>query len=239
MASCNINPTYCRDRGDELPGTVLRRRVGLLEHSLAIQNSDPPLLSTCSEARNEVLKAYKEERSFDDVPTSVGGAEWFRFECDILHLKAKDMNFTNLFVKDGLRWENIRRWDDELGIYGQNSSDKWDSRPDIFNHVRSLSISRDVFISTHDDCECIIRHFFPNLKLLILLIDDEYDIEDMWYIQNEDFKEYEEDWNEGQPRWDFTEACTGPYIMLIQNEAYGYYIDEDMEKRFKREEEDY
>jgi hypothetical protein len=121
----------------------------------------PPLLSTCSEARSEALKAYNEERSFDDVPTSIGGAEWFRFDQDILHLKNKDMILTYHFVKEELRWENIRRWDDDLGLYVQISSDKWDSRPEIFNHVRSLSINRDVFISTEDDCECIIRHFFP------------------------------------------------------------------------------
>jgi hypothetical protein len=199
----------------------------------------PPLLSTCSESRNEALNAYKEDTCLNDMPTSIGGPDWFRFNRDILHLKTKDMDFTDLFVKEGHRWENIRRWGNDLGYFLQVSSDKWDSRPDIFNHVRSLSINRDLFISTEDNCECIIRHFFPNLQLLILLIDDEFDIEDMWYIQNEDFKEYEDDWDDFQPRWAFTNACTGPYKILIQNETYGYYVDEDMEKRFKREEEDY
>jgi hypothetical protein len=81
--------------------------------------------------------------------------------------------------------------------------------------------------------------FLPNLQLLILLVDDEYDIPDFWGIYNGDFKEYEDDWGDFQPRWAFTEACTGPYKMNIQNEAYFDYIDEDTERRFKREEEDY
>ena len=81
--------------------------------------------------------------------------------------------------------------------------------------------------------------FLPRLQVLVLLIDDEYDIDDMWYIQNEDFTKYEDDWGDFQPRWAFTNACTRPYKTDIPNTTYCYYADEDMEKRFNREEEDY
>jgi hypothetical protein len=114
---------------------------------------------------------------------------------------------------------------------------KWPKSP--FGLALLSLFSLDLFISTEDDCECIIRHFFPNLQLLILLVDDEHDIPDFWRIKNGDFKEYEDDWGDFQPRWTFTEACTGLYKMNIQNEAYFDYIDEDIERRFKREEEDY
>jgi hypothetical protein len=199
----------------------------------------PPLLSTCSESRNEALQAYKENTSFDDEPLGTGGPEWFRFDRDILHLKTHDLDFSEMFMKQAQRWENIRRWGDDAGFYQHVSSDKWASRPNLFNNVRSLSINRDLFISTDDDCECIIRHFFPNLQLLILLIDDEYDIDEMWAIDDEDFTEYEDDSGDSMPRWAFTNACTGPYKSGIQNTTYDYYIIEDMEKRFKREEDDY
>ena len=101
-----------------------------------------------------------------------------------------------------------------------------------------MAINREVLTQTKD--ECIIRHFLPSLKLLIVLIDDGIAIDKAWDIKNNDFEVYEGDWGEFPPRWEFTRECTRPFtIVSTENMRYKEYIKMHMKKRFEREEEDY
>ncbi|PMD42034.1 hypothetical protein L207DRAFT_510343 [Hyaloscypha variabilis F] len=204
----------------------------------------PPLLSTNCESRREALKAYKNYENFDDITTSIGGPEWFRYDWDILHLK--DMSFSERgkgFADPG--FDRIRRWDQQDCRWTtwepEDGTEKWLGAPDSFEKVQALAINRELFFSTHDDCECIIRHFFPDLRMLIILIDDGIgEIEKIWGIQDGDFGPYEDDWGDFCPRWAFAMASTGPFTDVgVDNILYADYIDRDLERRFKKEEEDY
>ena len=99
-----------------------------------------------------------------------------------------------------------------------------------------------------DDCEPFIRHFFPNLLTLLVLIDDETDIEEDWGIHNLDYRPYDEPLHEklrtprnphNVPRVDFAAKCKGPFREVRLNIDYRLEIEFEMRKRFEKEEDDY
>jgi hypothetical protein len=168
-----------------------------------------PLLFTCSESRRECLKAYSKRGDTDTV----------RFD-DILYLKKLyACDHGREFARPSFTGD-IRRWDlrDEEYIDFAVGSDKWDGRPEIFNHVHSLAINREVFMQTSNDCESIIRHWFPNLRIIYFLIDDAIEIEKHWDIKDNNYIGYE-DYIDGQEaRWDFVNKSTGPFKICLGEE---------------------
>ncbi|KFZ23742.1 hypothetical protein V502_01778 [Pseudogymnoascus sp. VKM F-4520 (FW-2644)] len=120
----------------------------------------------------------------------------------------------------------IKRWDPISDIHDDISdgSDKWDGRPHNFDKVRTLAINRETLIETHDDYECVFRHFFSAYG----------------YFVDNVFKEYEDDWGDYPPRRYFTEKSTGPLTVVSEkNRCYEEYVSTDIKKRFEREEQDY
>jgi hypothetical protein len=216
--------------------------VGLSNERWKFKNTNPPpLLSTCKESRQEILKEYK---NYTDVTMSIAGPEWIRFDWDILYLKNLD------FAKNGYGFtlpgfeRSIQRWRpadifDAIFDTITEESDKWIGRPDLFQHVTTLAINRETFyFGTYDDCECIIRHFFPNLAVLIILIGNDINTELECRIKENDFAPYDVDWDRRFPRYDAVPPGKGPFNYLTEvNRHYGEYIMEDVETRFLREEE--
>ncbi|KIM93136.1 hypothetical protein OIDMADRAFT_61922 [Oidiodendron maius Zn] len=185
----------------------------------------PALLLCNKESRQECLMAY-----------SIGsnGGAWIRFDWDILYLKQLD------FSKDGKGFTTGSSilWSDPSD--GDEDSDIWIGRPRDFEKVQALAINREVLTQSTNDYECVIRHFFPRLELLIVLVDDGITINAAWKIQNDKFEVYEDDWRESFPRWDFTRSSTGPFSTVSPaNMRYEKYIEAEMEKRFKKEERNY
>jgi hypothetical protein len=189
----------------------------------------PPVISTCAESRYESLKAYY---------STITGPEWIRCDLDVLYLKYLDFYDNKGF--DRRRFQgSIQRWDPQDEDVSTESN-KWIGRPQSFEMVSILAINREVLTQTWDDYECIIRYFFPSLKLLVVLVDDAIAIEYVWDIKSNDFEVYEGNWGEFPPYWEFIRGSTGPFtIISIENMRYKEYIEIQMEKRFKREEEDY
>jgi hypothetical protein len=112
--------------------------------------------------------------------------------------------------------------------------------PVHFENVTVLALNWEVLTQTFDDYECIIRHFFPHLKLLIVLIDDSIVIYEAWNIKEGDFKAYESDWGDFQPWWYFTRASTRPFTSVSDvNVDYERYVKKQMRERFKTDEDDY
>lgn len=82
--------------------------------------------------------------------------------------------------------------------------------------------------------------FLPNLKQLVVLIDDRIAIDKVWGIKNNDFEVYKRDSGDYPPRWEFTRKCSSHFTDVShENENYKEFIETQMEKRFKQEEEDY
>jgi hypothetical protein len=151
------------------------------DHWQCKNTNPPPLLSTCAESRHESLKAY----------STIAGPEWIRCDWDVLCLKHLDFHDNKGF--DRRRFQgSIQRWDPQDEDISAGS-DKWIGRPQSFEMISALAINREVLTQTWDDYEYIIRHFFPSLKLLVVLVDDAIAIEHVWDIKSNDFKAYEGD----------------------------------------------
>ena len=75
-----------------------------------------------------------------------------------------------------------------------------------FDKIRALAVSRDFLVHLPDDYEAFIRHFFPNLLILIVLIDDEVDIDSTWGIYDTQYKRYEALYKGSCPREEFAKV---------------------------------
>ena len=189
----------------------------------------PPLLSCNRESRAECLKAYR-----------VGSRdwEWTRFDWDTLYFKDLD-NIALQCIRPGFTGY-IQRRDPHDPEDISDGSDKWIGRPQHFEDVCMLAVNREVLIQTMDDYECIIRHFFPNLQVLVVLIDDGVAIGEVWNIKDNNFEIYERDWGDYPPRWEFTRACSTSFTVVShENKHYAEFIESQMKKHFKKEEENY
>jgi len=49
----------------------------------------------------------------------------------------------------------------------------------MFEHARLLSVSRETLASSIDEYSSVIRHSFPNLLLLVVLINDNIDFDEI------------------------------------------------------------
>ncbi|KAF7933205.1 hypothetical protein EAE99_003090 [Botrytis elliptica] len=119
--------------------------------SWSFRNTTPhPLLSTCIESRQEVLKRYRssEHSSHDSLPIN--------FVINSLFLK--DLNFGSV---QGYWLRNVNY---------VKSGDCRVLLPSIFESVESLVISRTSILNAECEAENIIRHCFPNLCLLIVTV---------------------------------------------------------------------
>ncbi|KFX87754.1 hypothetical protein V490_08028 [Pseudogymnoascus sp. VKM F-3557] len=182
-----------------------------LERKGAIRPSSLSLLLACDESRQQCLEAY--ERS-----STTTGKEPIRFDWDVLYLKS--LNFSDEFTRPNFL-EMIQRWNpiDDLDYGIADRSNKWDGRPDNLDMVRTLAIHRDTLTQTGDDYECVLRHFFPRLQLLMVLIDDDVAIKTAWGVKDNDFRPFA--------------------VVSEKNKHYEMYVEMEIEKRLKREEQDY
>jgi hypothetical protein len=184
------------------------------------------LLLCNKESRKEFLTTYQ----MGSNPHQA----WIRFDRDILYLKNLDFSQDGkgFSKRSGISWLDPHD--------GEGVSDTWIGRPQDFERIQALAVNREVLTQSTSDYECVIRHFFPHLALLIVLIDDDITIEAVWKIQNDKFDVYEDDWRESFPRWDFIRASTGPFSVVSPvNMRYEKYIKAEMGKRFGKEEKDY
>ncbi|KAF4635692.1 hypothetical protein G7Y89_g2389 [Cudoniella acicularis] len=193
----------------------------------------PTLLSTCSESRKEALKAY--HRSVPDKTTSPSeNPPWIRFDYDILHLKTRRWTGDGKNVDHEWSEFDVRGW----SLPEENvSGGRYSKKRECFQNIQALAINRELFFATTDREESVLRRVFPNLKLLIVLIDDDTDIQKLWKIRRQDFSTYES--NDMDPivlRWAFTSASTGPFTSISCNHGYQQYVERLLRHRFKMEE---
>ncbi|CAG8950848.1 hypothetical protein HYFRA_00003065 [Hymenoscyphus fraxineus] len=194
----------------------------------------PPLLSTCSESRQEVLKAC---RGNPKQPDSQGqpAPAWIRFDYDILHLKARTW-YDNYGRATGHRWYESDIRDSKKGekSLGRNSPMR-----DYFKNIQTLAINRELCFMTMDREASIIRQFFPNLKLLIILIEHTVDIGrkrcQMWKLHEQKLAAGESsDVDPEYLKWAFTTASTGPFIPV--SSLYQQSIERRMRRGLEKEE---
>ena len=121
--------------------------------SWSFRNTTPhPLLSTCTESREEVLKRYRssEHSRYNSLPIN--------FAINSLFLK--DLNFGSI---QGYWLRNVNY---------VKSGDCRALLPSIFECVESLVISRTSILNAECEAENIIRYCFPNLCLLIITVNN-------------------------------------------------------------------
>lgn len=191
----------------------------------------PPLLSVSSESRNEAMKDYN--CSTNDSITCTGNPPWVRFDYDILHLKVRRWTRNREHVAHEWSEYDVRSW----SLPPENiSGGRFSKKRECFKTVQALAINRELFFATADCEESVMRSVFPNLKLLIVLIDDDVDIQKQWKVRRQDYSLYENDEIDSiVPRWAFTSASTGPFSPISRNFGYQYYLEKLLQFRFKME----
>lgn len=194
----------------------------------------PPLLSTCSESRQEALKACRNNpRQPDDQdPEKQPEPAWIRFDYDILHLKSRT------WTDNWGRWVGHRWYESDIrdskkgGRAGRNSQ-----RRDCFENVQALAINRELCFSTMDREVAIFRQFFPNLKLLIILIErvDATERIEMWKLREQKLAAGEEcDSDPAYLKWAFMSASTGPFTPV--RSPFQRSLERKLKRGFKEEE---
>jgi hypothetical protein len=194
----------------------------------------PPLLSTCSESRHELLNAARRHSlrygKLADLPS---GPAWIRMDYDILHLKART------WQDRGGQW-CVHRWFDNDILntksprHGQQSKMR-----SFFCNIQVLAVNIESFRSVLGGMSVeVIRQLFPDLKLLIVLIDPEFDITKVWKFRGRDLVPYwGDEFNPFFQSWAFMTASTGPFTP-VQNQ-FQRSTKTRLQDRFKREEKSY
>jgi len=182
----------------------------------------PPLFYANRESRRTAQSVYRSGASPAELSAFDRG-NWIRYGYDIVHLRnfefsEPEAGYENTVNTIPQTWEpfGVRQWSD------------W---PRMFEHFRTLSLSRETMgpsLSSFSDlCPTLLRHFFPNLSTLIVLIDHEVDF---WHIRRENndwwrargidtsswrpimFDTYENVDSYRASRRLFSETCTGPFL---------------------------
>lgn len=193
----------------------------------------PPLLSTCSESRQEALIACRSNPRQPGNPEKQPEPGWMRFDYDILHLKARTW-FDSWGRWAGHRWyESDIRDSKKGGKFGRNSKMR-----DCFKNVQALAINRELCF-TMDREVAIIRQFFPNLKLLIILIEGgEAGFEkrmEMWNVWEQKLAAGEEcSYDPQYLKWAFMSASTGPFTPV--RSPFSQSLEKKLQRGLKKEE---
>jgi hypothetical protein len=201
----------------------------------------PPLLQTCVESRMEALRCHKSERERNKV-NEVASAKWIRYDYDIVHIRNLDFSLPEGgYVRPGhnaARSRRVGRYHGHTDSVAANNG--WERRPACFEHIEALAVSRDVLrlsdMRTNYPYESVIRHFFPKLRVLIVLIDDDFDIREIWENGSSAFDHYEGD---PDSRSRFVNHSTGPFRSVKLNKTYEQQIYEEMSDLLVREASDH
>lgn len=181
------------------------------------------------------MKAYKPNESTSQSPKCIAGPEWFRSDVDTVHLKSLEYGSSKVQFRDP--------------TYGLRHVNAWKGRPDVFGMVKYLAINREVLAYTFNTVPyaSIIRHFFPSLQELIVLVDDGIDIEKVWegtldLTYRENFEPYERYKLPHQlyPRDAFVNASKGPFVRVSeQNLGYEAWLKVRLVRSFEVAERNY
>ena len=105
--------------------------------------------------------------------TAIKITRLLRPDYDIIHLKTLEFaGAAHVYTKSGVT-RHIGGWDGSLRHDYRGSMDNWSSRPTCFEDLECLALHRRTLFSVGCDYECVIRHFFPSLRVLVILISDE------------------------------------------------------------------
>jgi hypothetical protein len=146
----------------------------------------PPLLLACVESCREQLRAYNLSVP-RNIANGVASTKCIRYDYDIVHIKG--LGFTSRDSGYQRPWFGHIRPDPGVGNWAE--SDRWIGRPQCFEHIETVAISRNLLVTAKDEYQCIIRHFSQKLRVLIVLIDDEFDIGEVWKPRDE-YQSYED-----------------------------------------------
>jgi hypothetical protein len=195
----------------------------------------PPLLSTCSESRQEILKASRSNFTiFEESAVHPPSPAWIRIDHDILHLKART------WQDRGGQW-CVHRWFDNdiidpraCGRHGPKSKMRL-----FFSSIQILAVNIESFRSALGGMSVeVIRELFPNLKLLIVLIDPNFDVTKVWKFRGGDLVPYwGDEYNPFFQSWAFMTASTGPFT-TVQTQFQGS-TKTWLQGRFTKEEKNY
>lgn len=168
------------------------------------------LLQTCVESRQEVLRLHDLERSKNER-NRVVSSKWLRYDDDIIFL-------------------------DDLDFIPSQSG--YVSRahlplPRCFKHIEALAMNLEL-LTEHSHWVYMISHFFPRLRVLFVLIDDERH-ECIHQISGMVLRPISQTALEERVRRTLAKTSTGspgPFRELVVNAGYGAALEQHIQGRF-------
>jgi hypothetical protein len=254
----------------DCPRFIEFRKVQSWNRSLFAATPPPIFYRVCKESYEEVDRAYA--AYYNATPIRVAeysiDIRWVRFDRDIIHIKPLPRPSRRAMMHMGgrpislpsARTPDLAQLSDIFAKPGRSNpiqqyrrlsnyvdTDKWLGRPEHFDKITSLAISRDLLVHLPDDYAPFFRHFFPNILIIIVLIDDEIDIDKEWGIHDLKYGRYERlseksrtsEYSRNTPRLGFAKKCKGPFQEVKVNVDYRMEIEYEMRNRFEKEEEKY
>ncbi|XMA15780.1 hypothetical protein WAI453_008571 [Rhynchosporium graminicola] len=152
----------------ELEGRWLENLIGDLSWQY-IPKNPPPMPQTFRESYTVSRRVYRNNKP-RDKHNNVASTPWIRYDFDIVHIR--DVEFSA--VEHG-----YAEYVEARARYTNGDEYSFDGRPDCFNHIEALAISREVLRRSIHRNAYLIRHFFPKLRVLVVLIDDEIDFDEL------------------------------------------------------------
>jgi hypothetical protein len=145
----------------------------------------PPLLSTSREARGEALKQYTTrselpEADLEEVKHGLMAPLRFRTNWDTLHLKNFDFSCGEKDFKQSGN-HGVGHWESEPSQlarmqFNEEVIERCSMRG-FFKNVKGLAVNRETYVGCMSEASWILEYFFPNLILLVILIDDDINVE--------------------------------------------------------------
>ncbi|CZS97355.1 uncharacterized protein RCO7_00273 [Rhynchosporium graminicola] len=139
----------------ELEGRWLENLKGDLSWQY-IPKNPPPMPQTFRESYTVSRRVYRNNKP-RDKHNNVASTPWIRYDFDIVHIR--DVEFSA--VEHG-----YAEYVEARARYTNGDEYSFDGRPDCFNHIEALAISREVLRRSIHRNAYLIRHFFPKLRVL-------------------------------------------------------------------------
>ncbi|PVH77493.1 hypothetical protein DL98DRAFT_267011 [Cadophora sp. DSE1049] len=203
-----------------------------------IPENPRPLLQTCKESRTVARRNYGIEK-WQNKLNKVPSTPWIRYDHDIVHIRDLDFSLEG----NGYVW-----YDEKRAGYTNGDEYSFEGRPDCFDHFEALAVTREILEKPKHRTAYLLRSFFPKLRVLVILIDDEVDFDEVWpeygsecgddgpdYESGDEAVDDPDDdsddnyWNNNTlPRVGFTTNCAGPFSEVCKNEEYASEVQSEV-----------
>jgi hypothetical protein len=199
-------------------------------------------LST-SITQGDASEASKTVSPTKRLASSPSAPLFFRPDVDILYMKDFEFRSSYTGISSPGHHHEIQKVSPDVQFtkISLSTFNALVSVPEAIRCTLVLAVNREVFLRSSSSGEWLVKQYFPNLKLLTILIDDDSEIDQQkeWrnYAHYEGSDLYWEAESGKGMRNEFCEMATGPFELNVRNKMYKDYVENDVARAFEVEEE--